>query len=155
MLKRYLIWFIASIFIFEALLYCYNKLNTDKQASCPVFYAAKEASIVNGYSFVLIDAPDWCKDCVALHELYLANYQQNINFTINAIGGFHIKLKSYNCEKDPAEVSDLLNKCEIRNVPSLIVFKDDTFTVKTDISEIATTIFSATQSYSKENLAQE
>lgn len=154
-MKRYIYWLAAFIFILGSLLFCYKKLNQSSINIHPIFSEAQAAARISGESFILIDAPDWCKDCVALHELYLANYQQNINLAINAIGGIHIKLKSYNCEKDPAEVSDLLNKCGIRNVPSLIVFKDDTFSVKTDISEIATTLFSATQSYSNENLAQE
>lgn len=145
MLKRYLIWFIASIFIFEALLYCYNKLNTDKQASCPVFYAAKEASIVNGYSYILIDAPDWCKDCIALEELYKANYGQSISHALKETGGFRVILKSNNWDSNSPEIKELLTLCKITNVPSIVVFNKETFSVETDISEIAATLFCATQ----------
>lgn len=144
-MKKYISWIIAIFFVIGTLLYCYNKLNQNKQSSCPIFYEAKQAANANGQSFILINAPNWCKDCVVLQELYEATYQQSIDTAINSIGGFHIKLPSNNREDYSLETQELLTICEIKNVPSLIVFKDKTFTVKTDIPEIAATLFSATQ----------
>lgn len=144
-MKRYIYWLFAFVIILGTLLFCYQKLNKSSIDTHPIFSEAQAAAKISGQSFILIDAPSWCKDCVALQDLYKSTYQQNIDDAIKSIGGFHIKLKSNNCEDNPAEVNDLLTKCQIRNVPSLIVFSDETFTVKTDISEVAATIFSATQ----------
>lgn len=144
-MKRYIYWSVTFVIILGILLFCYKKLNESTVDIHPIFSEAKATARISGQSFILIDAPSWCKDCVALHELYKATYQQNIDTTIKSVGGFHIMLKSNNCNENSAEVNELLSRCEIRNVPSLIVFKDGTFTVKTDISEIAATLFSATQ----------
>lgn len=144
-MKRYLYWLAAFVIILGTLLFCYKKLNENTIDIHPIFSEAEAAAKISGQSFILIDAPSWCKDCVALHDLYKATYQQNIDTAIKSVGGFHIMLKSNNCDDNPVEVNDLLSKCEIRNVPSLIIFSDETFTVKTDIAEIAATLFSATQ----------
>lgn len=146
-MKRYIYWLAAFVFIFATLLFGYKKLNESSLDIHPIFEEAQAAARISGESFVLIDAPDWCKDCVALRELYSSNYGQDIENVLKSIGGFHIRLKSNNCDDNPAEVNDLLSKCEIRNVPSLVIFYGETFSVKTDISEIATSLFSATQKW--------
>lgn len=144
-MKRYIYWVIAFAIILGTLMFCYKKLNESSSDVNPIFSEAQAAAKISGQSFILIDAPSWCKDCVALQDLYKSRYQQNIDDAIKSIGVFHINLKSNNCDDNPAKVNDLLSKCGIKNVPSLIVFKDKTFTVKTDIPEIAATLFNATQ----------
>lgn len=144
-MKRYIYWVIAFAIILGTLMFCYKKLGHNIIKNDTLFKNAQASAIANGQHLILIDAPNWCKDCVALNDLYNANYGGNIETVISSINGTRIKLKSSNCEDNPQQVNDLLSKCEIKNVPSLIIFSNNTFTVKTDISEIATTLFNATQ----------
>lgn len=126
------------------LLVCYNKLNSQRNSANSIFDKAMSSANTNGQYFILVDAPNWCKDCVALEDLFRANYGKSISSTISEISASRIILKSNNCDNNSAEVNELLSKCEIKNVPSLIIFKEDNFSVITDISEIAATLFNAT-----------
>ena len=143
-MKRYIYLLIAFILMLGMLLVCYNKLNSQRNSANSIFDKAMSSANTNGQYFILVDAPNWCKDCVALEDLFRANYGKSISSTISEISASRIILKSNNCDNNSAEVNELLSKCEIKNVPSLIIFKEDNFSVITDISEIAATLFNAT-----------
>lgn len=143
-MKRYIYLLVAFILILGMLLVCYNKLNDQRNSANSIFNKAMSSANTNGQYFILVDAPNWCKDCVALEDLFRANYGKSIASTIKEIGASRIILKSNNCDDNSTEVNELLSRCEIKNVPSLIIFKEETFFVTTEISEIATTLFNAT-----------
>lgn len=144
-MKKYIYLYVIFFVLLGILFVGYKKLNKEVIKDSSIFYEAQQQAKSNGQSFILIDAPDWCKDCVALADLYRANYGNTIGATISSLSGVRIILKSNNCDDNTSDVNQLLSKCNIKNVPSLIIFNGDTFTVKTDITEIAGALYSATQ----------